>query len=74
MQAASPPERKEEDASEEGSRMRILTGGQERWEALVSKVWKGSLEVVNDEFKNIECIVGMEVYVFIFLFSDILTD
>jgi len=68
MQAASPPERKEEGASEVGSRLRILTGGHERWEALVSKVWKGSLEVVNDEFKNIECIVGMEVYVF-YLFS-----
>ena len=78
MQAASPPERKEEDGdnSAMGSRLRILTGGNERWEALMSKVWKGSLDVVNEEFKNIECIVGMEVCVFISfcLFARVLID
>lgn len=65
MQAASPPERKE-DTNEARSRLRVLlTGGNERWEALTSKVWKGGLEVVNDEFKNIECIVSMEVCVYL---------
>jgi hypothetical protein len=46
-----------------------LTGAQERWEALTSKVWKGSLEVVNEEFKNMECIVGMEVCVWVRIYS-----
>jgi hypothetical protein len=75
MQVASPPERKEEDAlsseTELGSRLRALTGDNERWEPLMSKVWKGSLEVVNDEFKNIECIVGMEVCVFLLSWQSI---
>lgn len=64
MEAAAPPERKvEEDNSEMGLRLRALTNGVQRWESLTSKVWKGGLEVVNEEFKDIECIVGMEVYV-----------
>lgn len=66
MEAAAPPERKveEEDRSEMGLRLRALTAGVQRWESLTSKVWKGGLEVINEEFKDIECIVGMEVYVF----------
>jgi len=66
MEASAPPERKveEEDRSEMGMRLRALTAGVQRWESLTSKVWKGGLEVINEEFKDIECIIGMEVYVF----------
>ena len=71
MQAASPPERETEDTTETSPRLRVLTQGHERWEPLTSKVWKGSLEVVNEEFKNIECIVGMEVCVCQLIFNQI---
>jgi len=63
MEAAAPPEPEEEDNSEMGWRLRSLTAGAQRWEALTSKVWKGGLEVVNEEFRDIECIAAMEVYV-----------
>ncbi|KAF7771592.1 hypothetical protein Agabi119p4_5903 [Agaricus bisporus var. burnettii] len=32
-----------------------------RWEELEVKLWQGGLEVINEEFVNIECIVSMEV-------------
>lgn len=35
-----------------------------RWNELEVKVWKGGLEVVNDEMINVECIVATEVYVY----------
>ena len=74
MQAAAPPEPEEEDNSEMGLRLRSLTAGGQRWEALSSKVWKGGLEVINEEFRDIECIVGMEVYMFLYHSSLSFTD
>ncbi|KAF8071784.1 hypothetical protein FPV67DRAFT_1411272 [Lyophyllum atratum] len=32
-----------------------------RWEDLEAKVWKGGLEVINEEFVDMECIVSTEV-------------
>ena len=33
-----------------------------RWEPLDVRIWEGSLEHVNPEFVDIECIVATEVY------------
>ncbi|KAG6902859.1 hypothetical protein C0995_010744 [Termitomyces sp. Mi166 len=35
-----------------------------RWEDLDVKIWKGGLEVINEDFIDIECIVSSEVYAF----------
>ena len=35
-----------------------------RWEEMEAKVWKGGLEVANEEFVGIECLVSTEVSVF----------
>lgn len=32
-----------------------------RWEDLEAKIWKGGLEVINEEFVDVECIVSSEV-------------
>ncbi|KAF5372775.1 hypothetical protein D9615_010138 [Tricholomella constricta] len=32
-----------------------------RWEDLEAKIWKGGLEVINEEFVDVECIVSTEV-------------
>ncbi|KAF8903624.1 hypothetical protein CPB85DRAFT_1226344 [Mucidula mucida] len=32
-----------------------------RWEPLVATIWKGGLQVINEEFVNTECIVSSEV-------------
>ena len=32
-----------------------------RWEDLDVKIWKGGLEVINEDFVDIECIVSSEV-------------
>lgn len=32
-----------------------------RWEDLTAKVWKGGLQVINEDFVGVECIVCMEV-------------
>jgi len=34
---------------------------QQRWEELEIKLWEGGLEVINEEFVDIECIVSTEV-------------
>ncbi|KAG7089387.1 hypothetical protein E1B28_011076 [Marasmius oreades] len=38
-------------------------GGREpvRWESMTANIWKGGLEVVNDAFVGVECIVASEV-------------
>jgi len=43
MEAAAPPEPGEEDNSKMGGRLRSLTAGAQRWEALTSKVWKARI-------------------------------
>lgn len=40
---------------------RSYTSGVQRWEPLRATVWQGGLEVVNEAFVDVECIVGMEV-------------
>ncbi|KAL0579318.1 hypothetical protein V5O48_002716 [Marasmius crinis-equi] len=32
-----------------------------RWESMTANIWKGGLEVVNEEFVDVECIVATEV-------------
>ncbi|GLB40263.1 putative O-methyltransferase activity [Lyophyllum shimeji] len=39
----------------------LLTNVGLRWEDLDVKIWKGGLEVVNEEFVDVECIVSTEV-------------
>ncbi|KAF9267959.1 hypothetical protein L218DRAFT_654877 [Marasmius fiardii PR-910] len=41
----------------------IGLGGREpvRWEPMTASIWKGGLEVVNEEFVGVECIVASEV-------------
>ncbi|KAJ6624047.1 hypothetical protein B0H10DRAFT_2162326 [Mycena sp. CBHHK59/15] len=46
------------DAADEGHAYRARVT---RWEDLTAKVWKGGLEVVNEEFVGVECIVCTEV-------------
>ncbi|KXN80852.1 Small RNA 2'-O-methyltransferase [Leucoagaricus sp. SymC.cos] len=46
---------------EEGAYQSFLHMPQQRWEELEIKLWEGGLEVVNEEFVNIECIVSTEV-------------
>lgn len=61
VQGTTPPQ--QEVNLDEGSdeyRSRLTNVGL-RWEKLDVKVWKGGLEVVNDEFVDVECIVSTEV-------------
>lgn len=37
-----------------------------RFEELDVNIWKGGLEVVNEEFVSMDCIVSSEVYVYLF--------
>ncbi|KAH9481250.1 Small RNA 2'-O-methyltransferase [Psilocybe cubensis] len=57
--AITPPQ--EEDEPAEGLGFRPFYRGVQRWEELLAKVWKGGLEVINEEFIDIECIVSTEV-------------
>lgn len=41
--------------------MRSYVTGMQRWEDLIAKIWKGGLEVINEEFVGMECIVSTEV-------------
>ncbi|KDR75988.1 hypothetical protein GALMADRAFT_67638 [Galerina marginata CBS 339.88] len=52
---------KEEIETIESPGRRWYNRGVQRWEELSAKVWKGGLEVVNEEFVDMECIVAMEV-------------
>lgn len=36
-----------------------------RWEDLDVKIWRGGLEVINETFVDVECIVSSEVYAFV---------
>ncbi|KAF9466620.1 hypothetical protein BDZ94DRAFT_1127426, partial [Collybia nuda] len=61
VQGTTPPQ--SEVNLDEGSdeyRSRLTNVGL-RWEKLSVKVWKGGLEVVNEEFVDMECIVCTEV-------------
>lgn len=61
VQGTAPPQI-EVDVNEGNNDFRsLLTNVGLRWEDLVVKVWKGGLEVVNDEFVGFECIVSTEV-------------
>lgn len=40
---------------------RSYVSGMQRWEELLAKIWKGGLEVINEEFVGMECIVSTEV-------------
>ncbi|KAF9533905.1 hypothetical protein CPB83DRAFT_844740 [Crepidotus variabilis] len=64
VEATTPPESQEDAYSSSSSspaRIRSYSRGVQRWEELTAKVWKGGLEVPNDEFIDMECIVAMEV-------------
>jgi small RNA 2'-O-methyltransferase len=54
----APPKKEEERI---GNGYRSYNSGIQRWEELVVKVWKGGLEVINEEFVDIECIISTEV-------------
>jgi hypothetical protein len=61
VQGTAPPQKEvnlDEGSDEYRSR---LTNVGLRWERLDVKVWKGGLEVVNEEFADVECIVSTEV-------------
>jgi hypothetical protein len=58
VQTTTPPQEVEHD---EGNGYRLYTGV--RWEDLEVTVWKGGLEVINEKFVDVECIVSTEVSV-----------
>ena len=58
LQGTAPPNKEQERI---GSGYRSYNSGIQRWEELVVKVWKGRLEVINEEFVDIECIISTEV-------------
>ncbi|KAJ7455238.1 hypothetical protein B0H11DRAFT_2067257 [Mycena galericulata] len=49
------------DARTEEDDRNIYTVRVTRWEDLTAKVWQGGLEVINEEFVGVECIVCTEV-------------
>lgn len=55
LECTAPPKK------ESGGGYRSFNAGIQRWEDLVVKVWRGGLEVINEEFIDIECIVSTEV-------------
>jgi small RNA 2'-O-methyltransferase len=58
VQTTTPPQ---DAGNEEGNGYRLHAGV--RWEDLEVTVWKGGLEVINEEFVDVECIVSTEVLV-----------
>jgi small RNA 2'-O-methyltransferase len=58
VQTTTPPQY---TGSQEGSGYRLYTGV--RWEDLEVTVQKGGLEIFNEEFVDVECIVSTEVLV-----------
>ncbi|KAF8800824.1 hypothetical protein BYT27DRAFT_7199270 [Phlegmacium glaucopus] len=58
VESAAPPKTEQEHL---GSGYRSYNVGIQRWEELVVKVWKGGLEVINEEFMDIQCIISTEV-------------
>jgi hypothetical protein len=58
QEITAPPKKEQERI---GNGYRSYNSGIQRWEELVVKVWKGGLEVVNEEFVDIECIISTEV-------------
>lgn len=56
VQSTTPPQ---DAGTEEGSGYRLYAGV--RWEGLEVAVWKGGLEVINENFVDVECIVSTEV-------------
>ncbi|KAF8150058.1 hypothetical protein B0H34DRAFT_667022 [Crassisporium funariophilum] len=59
IEGSAPPKR--EKAEPKDTTYRSYRAGVQRWEETVAKVWKGGLEVVNEEFVDMECIVSTEV-------------
>lgn len=59
VSAIAPPNEEVEATLSPG--YRPFYRGVQRWEELLAKVWKGGLEVVNEEFIDVECIVSTEV-------------
>lgn len=58
IESTAPPQKEQERS---GSGYRSYNVGLQRWEELIVKVWKGGLEVINEEFIDIECIISTEV-------------
>ena len=58
LESTAPPKKELERF---GNGYRSYNAGIQRWEDLVVKVWKGGLEVINEEFVDIECIISTEV-------------
>ncbi|ESK93957.1 rna methylase hua enhancer 1 [Moniliophthora roreri MCA 2997] len=56
-QVTEPPKEDESELQGEWARSRAAV----RWEELTANIWKGGLEIVNDEFIGMECIVATEV-------------
>lgn len=55
-------------SAQDGDEFTYRARGVTRWEELVVKIWKGGLEVVNEEWVGVECIVCTEVFVIIAFF------
>ncbi|KAJ3514903.1 hypothetical protein NLJ89_g2092 [Agrocybe chaxingu] len=60
MEACAPPKHVPDEGNSSPG-FRSYTAGVQRWEELICKVWQGGLEVINEEFVDMECIVAMEV-------------
>ena len=58
LEGTAPPNKEQERI---GTGYRAYSSGIQRWEELVVKVWKGGLEIINEEFVDIECIISTEV-------------
>ncbi|TFK36627.1 hypothetical protein BDQ12DRAFT_653897 [Crucibulum laeve] len=62
VQGVTPPRvEKEENSNVYGGRGGYFGTPSQRWEETEAKIWKGGLEVVNEELVGIECIVSTEV-------------
>lgn len=61
IQGTAPPQ--DEVELNEGSNeyRSYLTNVGLRWEQLEVKLWKGGLEMINEDFVDVECIVSTEV-------------
>ncbi|KAL0067875.1 hypothetical protein AAF712_005043 [Marasmius tenuissimus] len=68
--AATKPEERRDNSDEDdtiiggrGWAHSTFIGGRQpiRWESMTANIWKGGLEVVNEEFIDTECIVATEV-------------
>ncbi len=63
IEGTTPSQMLNSAANQSDGMQRRFTHMPKRWEEMNVKIWKGGLQVVNEEFVGAECIVSTEVYV-----------